>query len=191
MDFQELLSRWHISLSQEDILERWSEKHRKYHTISHLEDLIQQINTYTGLSSTEHDMLTLTAIFHDIIYIPRRGDNEVQSAEFFLNHVAMNKDSSEIQEIATMIRDTKHHTPSTHLSGIFSNMDMSIVRRPYAELLKWEDEIRYEYSHLPGIVYIIGRVRFLRQMIKKYPENKDALRKLCKRLLFPWKNVGV
>lgn len=189
MDFQELLSRWNISLSQEDIIKRWNEKHRKYHTISHLEDLIQQINTYNGLSPKEYDMLTLTAIFHDVIYNPRRGDNEVQSAEFFLNHIAMNKDIPDIQEIATMIRDTKNHTPSTHLSGIFSNMDMSIVRRPYPELLKWEDEISYEYSHLPRIVYVIGRVRFLRQMIKKFPENKEALRKLCKRLLFPWKNV--
>jgi pantetheine-phosphate adenylyltransferase len=191
MDFQELLSRWHISLTHDDILQRWNEPHRKYHSIHHLEDLIQQINEYIELSPKERDMLTLTAIFHDIIYNPRRGDNEVQSAEFFLNHVAMNKDSSEIKEIATIIRDTKHHTPSTHLSGIFSNMDMAIVRRPYAELLMWEDEIRYEYSHLPGIVYIIGRVRFLRQMIKKYPENTDALRKLCKHLLFPWKNIRV
>ena len=188
-------------MSQEEILARWSEPHRAYHGPAHLADLFRLINIHaelrehgslssgvsdTELSQREKDMLTLVAIFHDIIYNPRRTDNEAQSAELFLNSVGMDKDSADIQEIAQIIRDTKDHKPSTHLSSIFSHMDMDIVRRPYPELLQWEAGIRHEYSHVPGIAYVVVRARFLGQMMKKYPENAEALRRLRRRLLFPW-----
>jgi predicted metal-dependent HD superfamily phosphohydrolase len=186
MEFQSLLTKWHITMSQEEILERWSEPHRAYHGPAHLADLLAQIKRHVELTVREREILTLAAIFHDIIYNPRRSDNEAQSAELFLNSVAMDKDNADIQEIATIIRDTKDHVPSTHLSTIFSHMDMDVVRRPYEELLKWEAGIRHEYKHVPGIAYVVVRARFLGQMIKKYPENAVALRRLRKRLLFPW-----
>ena len=66
-------------------------------------------------------------------------------------------------------------------------MDTAVVRRPYPELLQWEEGIRYEYGHLPGVAYVVGRVRFLEKMRKKFPENAEALRMLQKKLLFPWK----
>ena len=186
MDFHQLLTKWHITMSQEEILERWSEPHRAYHGLAHLTDLLTQIKRHVELTVREREILTLAAIFHDIIYNPRRSDNEAQSADLFLNSVAMDKDNADIQEIATIIRDTKDHVPSTHLSTIFSHMDMDVVRRPYEELLKWEAGIRHEYKHVPGIAYVVVRARFLGQMIKKYPENAVALRRLRKRLLFPW-----
>jgi predicted metal-dependent HD superfamily phosphohydrolase len=191
MDFHALLTKWHITMSQEEIMERWSEPHRAYHGPAHLADLLAQINRHTELTTREREILTLAAIFHDIIYNPRRSDNEAQSADLFLNSVAMDKDNADIQEIATIIRDTKDHVPSTHLSTIFSHMDMDVVRRPYEELLKWEAGIRHEYKHVPGIAYVVVRARFLGQMIKKYPENAVALRRLRKRLLFPWGREAV
>jgi predicted metal-dependent HD superfamily phosphohydrolase len=191
MEFQSLLTKWHITMSQEEIMERWSEPHRAYHGPAHLADLLTQINRHAELSTREREILTLAAIFHDIIYNPRRSDNEAQSADLFLNSVAMDKDNADIQEIATIIRDTKDHVPSTHLSTIFSHMDMDVVRRPYEELLKWEAGIRHEYKHVPGIAYVVVRARFLGQMIKKYPENAVALRRLRKRLLFPWGREAV
>jgi predicted metal-dependent HD superfamily phosphohydrolase len=187
MDFQELLTRWHVTLSKDDILQCWSEPHRAYHGITHLVDLLEQIEGHVSLPQKERDMLTLVAIFHDIIYNPRRTDNEARSAELFLQCISMDKDSPDIQEIATIIRDTKTHKPSTPLSVIFCHMDTDVVRRPYPELLQWEDGIRREYSHLPGIAYVVGRVRFLEKMRCKFPENAAALRMLQKKLLFPWK----
>ena len=187
MDFQKLLTRWNVTLSQDDILQCWSEPHRAYHGVAHLADLLEQIEGHNPLPQKERDMLTLAAIFHDIIYNPRRTDNEVRSAELFLQCISMDKDSPDIQEIATIIRDTKTHKPSTPLSAIFCHMDTAIVRRPYPDLLLWEEGIRREYDHLPGIAYVVGRVRFLEKMRCKFPENAAALRMLQKKLLFPWK----
>lgn len=181
MDFQHLLTTWNITMSQDEIFQRWSEPHRKYHTLSHLEDLVGQINRSVELTEKERDMLTLSAIFHDIIYDPRCHDNEEESAKLFISHSPLDMDT---EEIATIIRDTKHHKPSTRLSAIFSNMDMSIVRQPYEKLVEWEDGIRYEYRHLLGVIYRFGRTRFLTQMMKKYPENAEALNRLRKKVLF-------
>ena len=42
--FQELLNRWKIKISNQTILSMWNESHRSYHTLEHLNDLIDQIN---------------------------------------------------------------------------------------------------------------------------------------------------
>ena len=182
MDFTDLLSTWNINIGQEEIFRRWSEPHRTYHALSHLEDLVHQIHIHAELTQKERDMLTLAAIFHDIIYDPRRGDNEERSAALFLAHSPLDVDT---EEIASIIRDTKTHKPSTHLSAIFSHMDMSVVRQPYEKLLTWEHGIKAEYRHLPGVVYCVARAYFLSKMIKKYPENAEALSRLRKKVLFP------
>lgn len=168
-------------MSHDEILHRWSEPHRTYHSLSHLEDLVHQIQAHAELAPKEHDMLILAAIFHDIIYDPRLSDNEERSAALFLAHSPLDVDA---EEIATIIRDTKTHKPTTHLSVIFSHMDMSVVRQPYEKLLVWEHGIKAEYKHLPGVAYAVARAYFLSKMMKKYPENAEALGRLRKKVLF-------
>jgi pantetheine-phosphate adenylyltransferase len=184
MEIQPLLTKWHIRMSQEEILQRWREPHRAYHTCDHLDDLLQQIRAISKNHITDkyREMLLLTAIFHDIVYDPRRKDNEERSAQLLLQNAPENP---EIQYIVSIIRDTKTHVPRSPLSHIFCELDMSIVRKPLPDLLQWESGIRHEYNHVPKFLYIIGRVRFLRQMIKRYPENTEALRLLIRKIV-PW-----
>ena len=184
MEIQPLLTKWHIRMSQEEILARWREPHRAYHTCDHLDDLLRQIRAISKNHITDkyREMLLLTAIFHDIVYDPRRKDNEERSAQLLLQNAP---ESQEIQYIVSIIRDTKTHVPRTPLSHIFCDLDMSIVKKPLPDLLQWEFGIRHEYNHVPKFLYIIGRVRFLRQMIKRYPENTEALRLLIRKIV-PW-----
>lgn len=186
---QPLLTIWGIEISEAEVLHRWQEPHRKYHTLAHLYDLFNQIeklsDTTNTVSPIQKEMLKLTAIFHDIIYEPRKSGNEEQSAKLFLYISQKSLYQERIQEIADMIRDTKTHQPRTPLSKTFSEMDMSIVQKPFAELQIWEEGIRYEYQHVPKLLYAIGRGRFLRQAIRNYPENADNLRQLL-HIITPW-----
>jgi pantetheine-phosphate adenylyltransferase len=184
MEIQPLLTKWHIRMSQEEILQRWQEPHRAYHTRNHLEDLLQQIRAISKNHITDkyREMLLLTAVFHDIVYDPRRKDNEERSAKLLLENAP---ETPEIQYIVSIIHDTKTHKPKSPLSHIFCDLDMSIVKKPLPDLVQWESGIRYEYKHVPKFLYIIGRVRFLRQMIKRYPENTEALKSLIRTIL-PW-----
>ncbi len=156
----------------------WNASHRKYHTESHLWDLLEQIDAYPGLSQKNRDLLYLVAIFHDIIYEPRRNDNEERSAHLFLSNISESQHNDEIQHVAKMILDTKAHVATSALSAIFCTMDMSIVRAPFDKLRGWEEGIRYEYSHLKWDEYKERRIAFLKTMRVTYPENDVALKEL-------------
>jgi predicted metal-dependent HD superfamily phosphohydrolase len=185
---QPILDHWNIEMSETEILARWQEPHRKYHTLTHLSDLYNQIqklsnSTDISLTNIEKDMLYLTSAFHDIIYDPKHSDNEERSTKLFLDVSKKSPYPERIQEIAEIICDTKTHQPRTPLSKQFSEMDMSIVLAPFSELEVWEEGIRYEYQHIPSLLYKIGRGRFLKKMIKQYPENAEALTKLYKKIV--------
>ena len=190
MDIQPLLTKWHIRMSQEEILRRWREPHRAYHTCDHLADVMNQIYAIPNnhITNKYREMLLLAAIFHDIVYDPRRSDNEERSAQLLLQHAP---ETTEIQYIVSIIRDTKTHVPRSPLSHIFCDLDMSIVKKPLPDLVRWETGIRMEYKHVPRLLYMIGRVRFLRQMIQRYPENTEALTTLIRTIVPRWCRVFV
>jgi pantetheine-phosphate adenylyltransferase len=174
MDLQALLNRYAIEVTIEDVLKLWNAPHRRYHTERHLRDLLEQISAYPNLSQKDQDILMLAALFHDIIYEPRRSDNEERSAQFLLD---VSKHSPHITHVVQLIHDTKHHVPSSPLSAIFCQMDMSIVHAPYETLLEWEDGIRYEYGHLPWKDYKERRIAFLESICELH-ENAYALKRL-------------
>ena len=43
MDLQELLNKWNIKCDVNTVLAMWNESHRAYHTLTHLNDLIDQL----------------------------------------------------------------------------------------------------------------------------------------------------
>ena len=176
MDFQNILDRWNIGCEIEDILERWREPHRKYHGISHLEDLISQIEAKRSeFSDSEYEMLLIAALFHDAIYDPLSDMNEEESAQLLLG---LSDGSKEVMDICQIIIDTKTHISSTPISEKFCAMDMDIVNRPIDALLEWEEGIRYEYSALSKDEYKLGRIRFLESIASKNPENAGNIESL-------------
>lgn len=181
MNFQPLLDEWRIRLTAVDLRARWAEPHRKYHTVDHLDDLVRQIHECRELTDRERQFLLLAALFHDAVYDPRRNDNEERSAQLLMDH--SDAGNPDIQTVVRIVRDTKDHAPSDELSKRFSEMDMNIATRQLSELLEWERGIRFEYSHYCWPVYVIGRIGFVRKLIRRYPENSENLKALCWRIL--------
>lgn len=175
-DFQPLLDKWEIQHTATELLALWNAPHRKYHSTSHLQDLVEQIQRHQTLTTIQREMLLLTALYHDIIYDPQQSNNEEASAEFFLG--AIHDPLPYHWQIAYMVCDTAQHNPSSPLSALFNQMDMAIVTRPYEDLLEWEHGIQYEYSFLPIDTYITKRTAFLQQMVYDYPANALALTQL-------------
>ena len=77
MELQELLNKWNIKCDVNTLLSMWNESHRHYHTLNHLNDLIDQINeNKSKYSGKEYEKLILTALFHDCVYDTMVYDNE-------------------------------------------------------------------------------------------------------------------
>lgn len=178
MDLQELLNKWNIKCDINTILSMWNESHRSYHTLNHLNDLINQINeNKSKYSDKEYEKLLLASLFHDVVYDPMKSDNEEKSAEFFMN-CCVEKNNNDILDINQMILDTKTHQPNTKLSESFNYYDMNIVERDFSSLLEWEHGIFEEYKGYGKDNYKMGRLKFLESLLDKYPNNTDNLLKL-------------
>jgi pantetheine-phosphate adenylyltransferase len=152
--------------------EAWNEPHRYYHTIeNHLLSLLEDIVTFDKkyhLTDTEEGkrnakMLVLTAIFHDWYYDPRRNDNEERSAELFKELFWLSDDSDGplFNQVYQMILDTKTHTPTVELSGMFCEMDKAILNAPFHKLIEYEKQIYKEYEFVDWMTYKAKRIEFL------------------------------
>lgn len=163
-------------MSLEDILLRWNEPHRCYHNQTHLDDLLTKIESLS-VKEDDRDVLIVAALFHDIVYDPSSKENEELSDKLF--HKNSDDKTYKHKDVITIILETKDHKPTTILSKLFSDLDMSVMTESYENLLKWEEGIFGEYSPVFGKeLYKIGRISFLDSSIKDYPENADNLLKL-------------
>jgi predicted metal-dependent HD superfamily phosphohydrolase len=177
MNLQELLNKWNIKCDINTLLSMWNESHRHYHTLNHLNDLIDQINeSKSKYSQKEYEKLLITALFHDCIYDPMAKDNEEKSAQFFME-CCQDKTNPDLLDINKMILDTKTHQATTKLSESFNHYDMNIVERDFDQLLEWENGIFNEYKAY-GEAYKEGRLKFLESLLDKYPNNTENLLKL-------------
>jgi predicted metal-dependent HD superfamily phosphohydrolase len=179
MNLNTLLEKYKIKANLNMLLEMWNEPHRSYHNLNHLVDLTNMINSdyaNSKINQVTTEKLLLTSLFHDIVYDPTRTDNEVKSAEFFLNLCAEKKDIH-ILDIKQAILDTATHAGDNYLSERFNKYDMNIVERDFNSLLEWEKGIHEEYN-FAGDLYKEGRIKFLESIVDKYPLNSANLSKL-------------
>ncbi|MGH3379956.1 MAG: HD domain-containing protein, partial [Actinoallomurus sp.] len=58
-----------------DLLRRYAEPHRRYHTTTHLAEVLDHVGELAG-EAADADAVRLAAWFHDAVYDPARGDNE-------------------------------------------------------------------------------------------------------------------
>lgn len=179
MNLQNILDKWNIKCDINTILAMWNERHRAYHSITHLSNMIEQINeSKSKYSEKEYEKLIITSIFHDVVYRPLRKDNEQKSADFFMK-CCIDKENPDILEIKQIILDTKEQKPTTKLSEVFSKFDMSVVEGDFNHLVQWEDAVYREYSRvIDKGTYREGRIKYLESILDKYINNTDNLLKL-------------
>lgn len=175
---QKILIKHDIWITIDEIEEKYSENHRYYHTLRHINNLIDKI-TEIDINETEMNILLISAVFHDIIYIIGSKTNEIDSNNFFLsrcediNYVTKN--------VSIIILDTIDHKPSNNLSKIFCELDMWTLKYgTYEELLEEEKYIKKEFNIFGYEKYKKGRINFLNKIINsEYGQNnKENLLKL-------------
>lgn len=141
------------------VLERYSEPHRFYHTLDHLDEIWQLLEAQ---GYGDNDVLLLATVFHDIIYDPRSATNEEDSAQYF-NEV-FGGDAALKALVTDIILDTKHHKPGSALSEIFSAADLNILYQPFDKLLVYERQIFKEFQFVDHKIYREKRAEVLKSL---------------------------
>lgn len=146
----------------ERLLDRWSEPHRRYHTLDHLAAVLAVVDRYADLAR-DADAVRLAAWFHDAVYDPRAGDNEERSAALAETELAGSVAPGAVAETARLVRLTAGHTvePGDANGALLADADLAILAAAPADYDRYARAIRAEYAHVPDDAFRAGRAAVL------------------------------
>ncbi len=151
----------------EDLLIRWSEPHRRYHTVEHLTAVLRVLGEYADRAA-DPTAVTLAAWYHDAVYDPRRVDNEEASAllaEAVLP--ALDVPPARVAEVARLVRLTATHDPipGDRNGGLLTDADLAILAAEPDAYLAYTHAVRAEYSYVPDAAFAAGRAEVLHHLL--------------------------
>lgn len=140
----------------------YAEPHRKYHTLEHIDRMLQsRISFFPDLSKESAATIDLAIWFHDAYYDPRSTSNEEKSADLADSYCRSWDIPSD--EVVRLILLTASHKiePGDELGAIISDLDLEILGAPENMYRTYTQQIREEYSHLTDVEWVAGRSKFL------------------------------
>ena len=150
---------------REDLLARWSETHRKHHTVAHLHEMLDAIGLLAEAGiEFDREAVELAAWFHDAIYEIGRDDNEDRSAELARELLA----SSPIRdEVARLVMVTKtHKVDDDDVNGaVLSDADLSVLGSEPIRYRTYAAAVRQEYADVPDEVFKPARAQVLSSLL--------------------------
>lgn len=152
----------------QDFINRYSESHRFYHTLQHIEDCLKKFEQIEE-KLTDREAVLTALLFHDIIYNPRQKDNEEKSADYAEKLLIKNDFQEQfISKVKELILLTRHPSkPQTVDEKFLIDIDLSILGAERDIYEVYEKNIRKEYSHVPKLLYKIGRSKLLKSFLKE------------------------
>jgi len=112
----------------EQLLARYSEPHRRYHTVQHLDECLAQFAELEA-DALHPERIELALWFHDAIYDTKRTDNETKSADWS-RAVAMAAQLGDTvaDAVHALVMATKHDaTPKDADEEVLVDVDLSIL----------------------------------------------------------------
>ena len=169
----------------EDLLERYEQPHRKYHTSVHLSEMLTALKTlYKRHHTATPRAVLLAAWFHDAVYEANPGDDEAASAD--LARTALTPLAStgsltnrEVTAIAHLIELTASHQLADgieeYTSGaltradaeFFLDADLAILAADSPRYTRYVAGVRAEYAHYAPDAFTRGRAAILQGFLNR------------------------
>ncbi|WP_406444236.1 hypothetical protein OHB14_35500 [Streptomyces sp. NBC_01613] len=151
----------------DNLLARWQEPQRHYHTLTHLTAVLDHIDVLEKYAA-EPDLVRLAAWFHDAVYLPDRSENEERSArlaERALTEAGV--PDAGTAEVARLVRLTVTHDPSDddRDGQVLCDADLAILAAPPSAYAGYTAAVREEYHFVPNDAFRDGRSAILRQLL--------------------------
>jgi predicted metal-dependent HD superfamily phosphohydrolase len=151
----------------ENLLARWSEPQRRYHTITHLAEVLDRVDTLAG-HAADPELVRLAAWFHDAVYRPDRSGNEERSArlaERALPEAGLTPEAT--AEVARLVRLTVTHAPAPGDTNgeVLCDADLAVLASPPEGYAAYAAAVREEYAFVPDDAFRAGRAAVLRGLL--------------------------
>ncbi|WP_037869933.1 hypothetical protein [Streptomyces sp. SPB074] len=169
----------------DELLARWAEPQRAYHTRDHLRAVLRHLDTLIAetaraaahgtaaeraWASTVRDpgLVRLAAWFHDAVYRPDRSENEERSAtlaERALGEAGLA--AAAVAEVARLVRLTAdHETAEGDGDGeLLCDADLAVLAGSPQEYAAYAAAVAEEYGFLPEERFRHGRAEVLRHLL--------------------------
>lgn len=176
-----LLARWEQTLSNAshlgpDLLARWSEDHRRYHTPEHLLEVLEALD---ALFIEDDDADTrlhvrLAAWFHDAVYAGEAGADEENSAA--LAESLLHGLTGQPAEVGRLVRLTASHAPEPgdRAGELLCDADLAVLGRPPAGYRRYVAAVRDEYRSVPQPDFTRGRAAVVERLLGLDPLYRTA-----------------
>ncbi|HOB04407.1 MAG TPA: DUF4031 domain-containing protein [Propionibacteriaceae bacterium] len=144
------------------LVRRWLQAHRHYHDVRHLAYVLAALDTLVVTDCS----VRLAAWFHDAVYDGAPSDEE-ESARLAISLLTPILPTSEVQEVARLIRLTASHdpSPSDHAGAALCDADLAILAAPTARYDVYVRDVRADYSHIGDQAWAVGRTQVLDRLL--------------------------
>lgn len=173
-----LLHRWktlmvHLGLPESmdtysALIDAYSEKHRFYHDLSHLEAVLACFEKVESLAEQKF-LVDLALWFHDAIYQPFSKENEKNSAEWACRFLQENEVSQHVREtVHDLIMATCHAgQAASNDQKLIVDIDLAILGQTESVYKQYAVAVRKEYSQVPALIYRRKRKSFLSDFLAR------------------------
>ncbi len=168
----DLLERWNATLRDrpeigKDLLRRYAEPHRRYHTADHLRHVLVTIDELAD--DQDLFLVRLAAWFHDAVYAIPAGQlsNEEASARLAIRTLGRaGLEQEDLNQVARLVRLTETHLPGTRdpEGELLCDADLAILAAPPEVYARYVEQIREEYAMVPEQAFLAGRLEVLTQL---------------------------
>ena len=171
-----LVTRWASLLPEdpalgEDLLDRWAEPHRRYHTQTHLLAVLEALDVLLQAGDLPlRRTVLLAAWFHDAVYEGVAGEDERASAALAVHRLAaLGRPAA--QEVERLVLLTATHDPASEdrAGRLLCDADLSVLGGPEADYQRYLLAVREEYAHIPDAAFVEGRRAVLQRLLALEP----------------------
>ncbi len=150
------------------IMDAYSEKGRNYHSVNHLLSVLECLDR-TAYLAEKIDEVEIALWFHDAVYKPFSGLNEVDSANWALEFLQKNGVSKAIQQrVFDLVMVTAHIScPRSTDEKLIVDIDLSVLGQANAVYKKFSEGVRQEYRKVPSYIYRRKRKEVLLSFLRR------------------------
>ena len=148
------------------VVAAWSEPHRRYHDLAHLAAVLGLVGELAP-AAAEPDAVRLAAWYHDVVYDPRRDDNEQASAARAWAGLRGLVPEERITEVERLVRLTASHDPAPGDANgaVLCDADLAVLAGPPEAYAAYASAVREEYGHLSDDEFTAGRIAVLEHLL--------------------------
>ena len=150
---------------REELEKLYSQPHRHYHTLTHIEGCLAECDAAEPEAPT---LLKLALCYHDAIYDTKAHDNEERSAALALSSMRNFLPGEDLKRMEVLIMATKHNDiPTDADCRLIIDCDLAILGKPAPVYQAYREAVRKEYAWADETSFRNGRMTVLKSFLNR------------------------